>query len=71
MKSPTAAFSDSMLDKAQLTPTDPFNLHYNYGNADYDVRQNFTGSYVYYGSILAWTPRCDRWLANYGHRLPP
>lgn len=28
------------------TPEDPYNLRYNYGNADYDVRQNLTGSYV-------------------------
>ncbi|MFZ1943508.1 MAG: hypothetical protein WAU43_07800, partial [Acidobacteriaceae bacterium] len=35
-----------------LAPTDPYNLHYNYGNADYDVRQNFTGSYVY--SVPYW-----------------
>ena len=47
MKSPTAASLDSMPAKAQLAPTDPYNLQYNYGNADYDVRQNFTGSYVY------------------------
>ncbi len=32
---------------SMLAPTDPYNLAYNYGNADYDVRQNFTGSYVY------------------------
>lgn len=33
--------------QSALAPTDPHNLSYNYGNADYDVRQNFTGSYVY------------------------
>ena len=33
--------------QSQLVPTDPSNLRYNYGNADYDVRQNFTASYVY------------------------
>ncbi len=27
-------------------PEDPFNMKYNYGNADYDVRHNLTGNYV-------------------------
>jgi hypothetical protein len=30
-----------------LTPINPNNLRQNYGNADYDSRQNFTASYVY------------------------
>ncbi len=30
-----------------IHPIDPFNLRYNYGNADYDVRHNVTASYVY------------------------
>ncbi|MGB8479890.1 MAG: carboxypeptidase regulatory-like domain-containing protein [Acidobacteriaceae bacterium] len=30
-----------------LSPTNPFNLAQNYGNADYDVRHNITASYVY------------------------
>jgi hypothetical protein len=31
-----------------LNPEDPFNIRkYNYGNADYDVRSQFTGNYVY------------------------
>jgi hypothetical protein len=30
-----------------LTPINPNNLKQNYGNADYDSRQNFTASYVY------------------------
>jgi hypothetical protein len=29
-----------------FTPEDPYNLRYNYGNADYDVRHNLTGDYV-------------------------
>ncbi len=29
------------------SPVSPYNLHYNYGNADYDVRHNFKGSYVF------------------------
>ena len=29
-----------------LNPQDPFNIRANYGNADYDVRHNFTTSYV-------------------------
>jgi hypothetical protein len=33
--------------QSALAPTDPFNLAYNYGNADYDVRHNITASYVY------------------------
>jgi hypothetical protein len=28
-------------------PVNPTNLHQNYGNADYDVRQNITAAYVY------------------------
>jgi Carboxypeptidase regulatory-like domain len=30
-----------------LAPVNPFNLHQNYGNADYDVRHNLTAAYVY------------------------
>jgi Carboxypeptidase regulatory-like domain len=32
---------------SQLAPVNPYNLRQNYGNADYDVRQNFTAAYVY------------------------
>ncbi len=32
---------------SSLSPQSPYTLKYNYGNADYDVRQNFTGSYVW------------------------
>jgi hypothetical protein len=38
--------------QSQIEPTDPQNLAFNYGNADYDVRQNFTASYVY--SLPYW-----------------
>jgi hypothetical protein len=30
-----------------LSPENPYNLRQNYGNSDYDVRQNITASYVY------------------------
>jgi hypothetical protein len=30
-----------------LAPVNPANIHQNYGNADYDVRQNLTAAYVY------------------------
>ena len=30
-----------------LTPVNPNNISQNYGNADYNVRQNFTASYVF------------------------
>jgi outer membrane receptor protein involved in Fe transport len=30
-----------------VTPEDPYNLRQNYGNSDYDVRQNFSGNYMY------------------------
>ncbi|MHB2008199.1 MAG: TonB-dependent receptor [Acidobacteriaceae bacterium] len=32
---------------SSLNQQSPTNLSYNYGNADYDLRQNFTASYVY------------------------
>ncbi len=35
-----------------LAPTDPYNLAYNYGNSDDDVRHNVTASYVY--SVPYW-----------------
>ncbi|HUK49232.1 MAG TPA: TonB-dependent receptor [Terriglobales bacterium] len=47
-----------------LSPQDPFNFRfYNYGNADYDVRHQFTANYVYttprvhglLGDLLNWT----------------
>lgn len=47
-----------------LSPQNPFNLRtYNYGNADYDARQQFNASYVYttpnmrgwLGALLDWT----------------
>jgi Carboxypeptidase regulatory-like domain len=48
-----------------LTPSNPNNLKQNYGNADYDVRQNFTASYVYtmpyYGGPKLLT---DGWQAS-------
>jgi hypothetical protein len=35
-------------DGSLLEPEDPYNIRkYGYGNADYDVRQEFTGNYVY------------------------
>jgi len=43
-------------------PIDPFNLALNYGNADYDIRNNLNGSYVvtvpYFGGPKLLT---DRW----------
>jgi hypothetical protein len=36
-----------VLGSDYLTPNNPNNLKQNYGNADYDSRQNFTASYVY------------------------
>src|SRR3984957_13026429 len=30
-----------------IYPQNPFNLKQNYGNADYDIRQNFTMNYVW------------------------
>jgi Carboxypeptidase regulatory-like domain len=46
-------------------PENPNNLKQNYGNADYDVRQNFTASYVYtlpyYGGPKLLT---DGWQAS-------
>jgi hypothetical protein len=46
-------------------PENPNNLKQNYGNADYDVRQNFTASYVYalpyYGGPKVLT---DGWQAS-------
>jgi Carboxypeptidase regulatory-like domain len=48
-----------------LSPANPNNLKQNYGNADYDVRQNFTASYVYtmpyYGGPKLLT---DGWQAS-------
>jgi Carboxypeptidase regulatory-like domain len=48
-----------------LSPSNPNNLKQNYGNADYDVRQNFTASYVYtmpyYGGPKLLT---DGWQAS-------
>jgi hypothetical protein len=44
------------------TLTDPFNLKANYGNADYDVRRNFTANYVWDNSLrhlFHWGPN---WL---------
>jgi hypothetical protein len=32
---------------SQTSPVNPANIRQNYGNADYDVRHNFTGAYVY------------------------
>ncbi len=29
------------------TQIDPYNLRYNYGNADYDIRHSFSGTYLY------------------------
>jgi carboxypeptidase family protein len=48
-----------------LSPSNPNNLKQNYGNADYDSRQNFTASYVYtmpyYGGPKLLT---DGWQAS-------
>jgi hypothetical protein len=48
-----------------LSPANPNNLKQNYGNADYDVRQNITASYVYtmpyYGGPKLLT---DGWQAS-------
>jgi hypothetical protein len=48
-----------------LTPVNPNNIRQNYGNADYDVRQNITASYVltlpYFGGPK---PLTDGWEAS-------
>ena len=48
-----------------LTPVNPNNISQNYGNADYNVRQNFTASYVfvlpYFGGPKVLT---DGWQAS-------
>ena len=48
--------------KSILYPINPFNLRYNYGNADYDSRHNFTAGYVF-DMPHFWGPRLltDGW----------
>ena len=54
-----------------LSPINPYNLKQNYGNADYDSRQNFTASYVYTHALLRRSEAVDGWLAGERYGLPP
>ena len=57
--------------QSALAPTDPYNLAYNYGNADYDFAEQFYRQLRLLRSLLARTSCCNRRLAAHGHGLPP
>jgi hypothetical protein len=51
-------------------PVNPFNLHWNYGNADYDVRHDANANYVWQLPIRqalgghGWAPLVDGWQVS-------
>jgi hypothetical protein len=53
-----------------LAPQDPYNLRYNYGPADYDVRNNFNANYVWQVPVRralmghGWAPLVDGWQVS-------
>jgi len=55
---------------ANLAPEDPYDLHQNYGPADYDVRHNLNANYVWAIPIRkalgghGWSPLVDGWQVS-------
>lgn len=58
---------DGFTGASLLNPVNPFDLHWNYGNADYDVRHDLNANYVWELPIRkalggrGWAPLVDGW----------